>query len=309
MSTPLNTPGSNGAASPWKVLVVAGRSLDGQTAARRAAVHITEMEVASVNAEGLEQLRAATEGHQVGAALVCDEAWATNQLRAAGIPVLHAYTEAVVPHVPLVDADLRMAHRPQWYEEEAGLPRGVIPVASFAPARRGWTGKGRGALVALGTGTADTDTVLASARDTLLPLLPSVAEAADGPVTVLTDGPVDALGELLGAVEGTTVLAATDAGLDELHSACRVFLATPTLAALTTARARNAPLTLLPALDDAQQNLLERVIKAAPVPVLDAPDTWAPAAGIEWAVADSDDDLSGAQRVARKLRQLVLAPV
>lgn len=101
--------------------------------------------------------------------------------------------------------------------------------------------KGPGALVALGTGTADTDTVLASARDTLLPLLPSVAEAADGPVTVLTDGPVDALGELLGAVEGTTVLAATDAGLDELHSACRVFLATPTLAALTTARARNAP--------------------------------------------------------------------
>ncbi|MFG2124488.1 CGA synthase-related protein [Streptomyces sp. NPDC048710] len=288
--------------------MVAGRTLDSQTAARRAAHHVTEMEVVRVTAEDPDQLRAAIAAHTVRAALVVDEPWATRTLRAEGIPALHLYADAAPTVVP-VEADLRMAHRPTWYEDTADLSRGVTPVASFAPARRGWSGKRKGALVAFGTGTAGTADVLDAARRALLPLLPRLTEAAEGPCTVVCDGPVDELRALAADVTDTTVLDTADCDLDELHSGCGVFTATPTLAALTLARGRGAPLTLLPALDDIQQDLLDKVTKAVPVPVCTAPDAWTVPAGIDWAVSDSDDDLSGAQRVARKLRQLVLAPV
>lgn len=114
---------------------------------------------------------------------------------------------------------------------------------------------------------------------------------------------------------GLRVRRAAEADPDALHAEAAVFLASPVLGALALAQARRSPLALLPALGPAQQDLAGRVAEVLPLPSADDPEDpglWAPsapdAAG-PWHLLDPGlDDLRGAQRVARAVRQLALAP-
>ncbi len=93
-----------------------------------------------------------------------------------------------------------------------------------------------------------------------------------------------------------------------------MFIASPTLTALTLAQSRRSPLALLPPLDHDQDDLARRARQAVRVPTVTDPADPA-----LWAPSDADarsawsglgpDDLRGAQRIARTLRQLALAPI
>ncbi|GAA2271693.1 MULTISPECIES: CGA synthase-related protein [Kitasatospora] len=109
---------------------------------------------------------------------------------------------------------------------------------------------------------------------------------------------------------------AAEVDVDALHAAAEVFLAAPTLGALVLAQARRAPLGFVPPLGAAQRDLAARVTELVPVPLATDPgdpSLWVPpedGAVAQWSALDpSLDDLRGAQRVARTLRQLSLAPL
>ncbi|MYW02675.1 CGA synthase-related protein, partial [Streptomyces sp. SID3343] len=109
---------------------------------------------------------------------------------------------------------------------------------------------------------------------------------------------------------------AAEVDVDALHAGAEVFVAAPTLGVVTLAQVRRAPLVFLPPLGAAQRDLAARVRHVVPVPLATDPRDdclWAPPAGdgrTPWDALDPAlDDLRGAQRVARTLRQLSLAPL
>ncbi|SNY53582.1 hypothetical protein [Paractinoplanes atraurantiacus] len=285
----------------WGVLLVPGDDLDSRTAVHRVSAHLSEMDVVLAPGADPDQAVTLARSHSVRAALVAGAADATAALQAAGYAVLHLHAGAAEPAGPPPAAALVLAHRPRWSDRDEPLPRGVQRVLSFTPVRRGWNGRGSYRLMALAVGAATPEAVETYTREVLLPLV----EGSHEPVRILTDGPPAAV---LAGLRGVPadVLTTSEAALDDLHAGCVEFAATPSLAALTLARARGkAPMALLPPLDAAQERLRQQVTKT--VRIADAADAGRDP--VDWSVLDAfDDDLSGAQRVARKLRQLAIAP-
>lgn len=293
--------------SPRRVLLVSrDAELDSLLARHRVAAHLGE----------LTTVRVVSGGALPDAALVCDDEAATEQLSELGVPIVHltsGHTNAAPSPAPDGRA-LHRLHRPGWlpgpWPGSGGRPTGAL-----APARLTRSRTRAGTLLLLSSWGVPREESEAFALGPLRALV-CAAVRRTGRCEVVCDtrlAPVrTALDGLAGPGE-VRLSRAADADVDALHSDTAVFLASPTLGALALAQARHAPVVFLPPLGPVQRDLAERVARAVPVPVATGGEDaswWVSRGEGPWAALDPDlDDLRGAQRVARSLRQLSLAPM
>ncbi|MEW1636875.1 CGA synthase-related protein [Streptomyces sp. NPDC093801] len=248
------------------------------------------------------------------AALVCDDAAATGRLLELGVPVVHLESGPAGPAdggAPPQRALLRV-HRPGWLPPPGPGARGARPTGILAPRRTGRSRTRSGTLLMLslwGVPDAEAESFASGA----LPELAAAALDRTGSCTVVADTGLARVRSALAAHPGVRVLRASETDPDALHAEAAVFLASPVLGALALAQARRAPLVLLPALGTVQRALAAQVGEVLPLPSAEDPadpGLWAPPAAGPWHLLDPAlDDLRGAQRVARTLRQLALAPL
>ncbi|MGG2462027.1 CGA synthase-related protein [Streptomyces sp. RGM 3693] len=316
-------PTGDGPARHRVLLVSRDAELDAVLARRRIAAHLSELRPVTLPTAD-PAATAPDHGEPVEVALVCDDPTATGRLLGRGVPVVHLRSghrpEPAADAAP-VDAPppgaLCRVHRPGWLPGPWPPTAGTRPTGALAPARPARDRRRTGTLLLLSLWGVPADRADAYAAEVLRPLV-RAAVRRTGSCEVVTDTRKGAVRDALGGLTGVRVGRAADAGVDPdaLHARADVFLTSPTLGALTLAQARRAPLVFLPPLGAAQQDLAERVARAVSVPVADNPDDpalWAPPGGPAadpWHDLDpAADDLRGAQRVARTLRQLCLAPL
>ncbi|MFJ8164909.1 CGA synthase-related protein [Streptomyces sp. NPDC096136] len=247
------------------------------------------------------------------AALVCDDAAATGRLLELGVPVVHLESGPAGPDdggAPPGRALVRV-HRPGWLPPPGPGARGARPTGILAPRRTRRNRTRSGTLVMLslwGVPDAEAGAFAAGA----LRELAAAALHRTGSCTVVADTGLAGVRSALAAHPGVRVLRAAEADPDALHADAAVFLASPVLGALALAQARRAPLALLAPLGAAQRALAAQVGEVLPLPSAEDPadpGLWEPPAAGPWHLLDPAlDDLRGAQRVARTLRQLALAP-
>lgn len=293
--------------APRRVLLVTrDEELDSLLAGRRVAAHLTDLEPTTGDVPPPD------------VALVCDDDAATRRLLDLGVPVVRlcsGYRAAVDTWGGETEALLRV-HRPGWLPGPApATPGSARTTGVLAPAR---TARGRqrsGSLLLLslwGAPAGETDAFTSG------PLRQLAAEAVRRTqrCEVVCDARVDQVRDALEGLDGVRVRRAADTDVDALHAGTELLLASPALGAVALAQARRAPLAFLPPLGDGQRDLADRVARAVPVPVAaepSDPSLWSPGqpgAPDPWSALDgSADDLRGAQRVARTLRQLSLAPL
>ncbi|MFE2043352.1 CGA synthase-related protein [Streptomyces sp. NPDC059477] len=249
------------------------------------------------------------------AALVCDDTAATERLLTLGVPVVHLRSGPPDPtagEAPPGRALVRV-HRPGWLPEPGPPVRGAPPTGVLAPRRTRRSPSRSGTLVLLSLWRVPEAEAGAFASGALRELV-SAALHRTGSCTVVADTALGLVRSALAEHPGVRVLRAAEADPDALHADAAVFLASPVLGALALAQARRAPLALLPPLGPVQRALAGQLDQVLPLPSADDPDDpglWSPpsAAG-PWHLLDPAlDDLRGAQRVARTLRQLALAPL
>ncbi|MCS0634813.1 CGA synthase-related protein [Streptomyces sp. LP05-1] len=299
------------------------------------------------SAPGPGRAGGAEDGPPADAALVCDDPAAAERLVARGVPVVHLRS-GHIPAGPGPAPDgraLYRVHRPGWLPAPGPGDDGTRATGTLAPVRTARARRRSGTLLLLSLWDVPEPEAAAFASDSL-PALVRAAARRSGSCAVVYDsaGPLvraalDALGPppvaagspappgraARDAVPGAgppprespavTVCRAADTDVDALHAGAEVFLAAPTLAGLALAYARRAPVTLLPPLGAAQRDLADRVAARVRLPTATDPDDpapWRPAdgPGHPWDALDPAlDDLRGAQRVARTLRQLSFAPL
>ncbi|MFF1901982.1 CGA synthase-related protein [Kitasatospora sp. NPDC058218] len=314
-------PAATAAVVPGPPVLLSARAdqLDSTLALRRVAAHLGD----------LRRVGPADLDPPPVAALVCDDVAATERLLGLGVPVVHL-TSGHPVGPPAAGAPperaLARAHRPGWLPASGPAARGARPTGVLAPQRTGRSRRRTGTLLLLSlwhVPDADAEAFATGA----LPALADAALERTGSCTVVADTGLELLRSALGGLAGRPGLRvhrATEVDPDALHADAAVFLASPVLGALALAQARRAPLALLPPLGPAQRDLADRVAEVLPLPSAEDPGDpglWAPpqasgttaaggtAAG-PWHLLDPAlDDLRGAQRVARTLRQLALAPL
>ncbi|MFF0624993.1 CGA synthase-related protein [Streptomyces sp. NPDC004296] len=316
-------PAGGGPARHRVLLVSRDAELDAVLARRRIAAHLGELRPVTVPTAD-PPTTAPDHGEPVQVALVCDDPAAAGQLLGRGIPVVHLRSgHRPEPSADAAPADapppgaLCRVHRPGWLPGPRPPAGGARSTGALAPARPARDRTRSGTLLLLSLWGVPADRADAYAAEVLRPLVRAAVRRTGG-CEVVADTRTAAVRDALGGLPGVRVGRAADAGVDPdaLHARADVFLASPTLGALTLAQARRAPLVFLPPLGAAQEDLAERVARAVPVPVADDPDDpapWVPpggpAAGPWHGLDPAADDLRGAQRVARTLRQLCLAPL
>ncbi|MGV9263401.1 CGA synthase-related protein [Kitasatospora sp. NPDC003701] len=320
---PTGTAGATGTVGaghgPRVLLTARADQLDSTLALRRVAAHLGD----------LRRVGPADLDPPPVAALVCDDVAATERLLGLGVPVVHL-TSGHPAGAPAADAPpdraLARTHRPGWLPPPGPGARGARPTGVLAPQRTGRSRHRSGTLLLLSlwrVPDADAEAFATGA----LPALADAAVRRTGSCTVVADTGLDLLRAALGGPAGRPGLwvhRAAEVDPDALHADAAVFLASPVLGALALAQARRAPLALLPPLGSAQRDVAARVAEVLPLPSAEDPDDpglWAPsapgrasaggrAAAGPWQLLDPAlDDLRGAQRVARTLRQLALAPL
>ncbi|GAA0477076.1 CGA synthase-related protein [Streptomyces sp. NPDC046215] len=244
-------------------------------------------------------------------ALVCDDTDATARLLDLGVPVVHLRSG----HGPGAGPDgaLCRVHRPGWLPGPP--PSGERATGTLAPARLTRNRARAGTLLLLSAWDVPEDEADAFAAG---PLRPLAAEAVrrTGRCAVVCDTRLAPVRAALDGLDGVRVTRAAETDADALHAGADVFLAAPTMGALTLAQARRSPLVFLPPLGAAQRDLARQVAGVSPVATAHDPADpalWAPPGPPgppPWSTLDpAADDLRGAQRVARTLRQLSLAPL
>ncbi|MFC5802646.1 CGA synthase-related protein [Streptomyces formicae] len=292
------------------LLVSRDEEVDSLLARRRVAAHLTELDpswTGEADGEG---------STPPDAALVCDDEPAARRLLARGVPVVHLCSGTPSRAAAPPDGAVYRVHRPRWLPGPwPALPKGARPTGVLAPARLTRDRTRRGSLLLLsvwGVPAQEADGFASG----LLRRLAVEALRRTGGCDVVCDTRPATIRDALGGLDGVRVHRAADADVDALHAGAEVFLASPVLGAITLAQARRAPLVLLPPLGRVQRDLAERVSRSVPLPVATdppAPALWEPrdaGAADPWAALDTaSDDLRGAQRVARTLRQLALAPL
>ncbi|GCD95664.1 CGA synthase-related protein [Embleya hyalina] len=290
------------------LLVSRDEHLDSLLARRRIAAHLGD----------LRPVREAPDEPPPDVVLVCDDEDATGRLRASGVPVVHLTSGHRHPSDPpaRVAGALHRVHRPGWLPDPVPGATEARPTGLLGPARSARRRQRGGTLLLLsawGVPAAEADTFAAET----LPALVRAALRRTGRCDVVCDTrlkPIRAALAGLGDAQRVRVSRAVDVDVDALHAEAEVFLAAPTLGAVGLARVRRAPLAFLPALGDAQRDLDARVRRLVPIPLVDDPEhdsVWESSDdAVPWDVLDPEpDDLRGAQRVARTLRQLALAPL
>ncbi|MBH1934221.1 CGA synthase-related protein [Streptomyces sp. AV19] len=264
------------------VLLAREDELDSVLALRRIAAHLGDLGTA--------------DDASPDAALVCDDTAATRRLLTAGVPVVHlrsGHPGADEPPSPA--GALAWTHRPGWLPASATAATGR-PTGALAPARPAHHRSRAGTLLLLSLWGVPGDEADAFVSGPL-PALVREASRRTGSCTVVSDARLD------------DALHATETDVDALHASCAVLLASPTLGALALAHARRSSVALLPPLGETQRALAKSMLEVLPLPSAHDPDAWRPPYGSPWARLDPAlDDLRGAQRVARTLRQLAFAP-
>ncbi|MER5252814.1 CGA synthase-related protein [Streptomyces sp. NPDC002855] len=310
LSTGGPTPPPTGPAPRRVLLVSRDEELDSLLAGRRVAAHLAGLE------ETGDEARPGGDGPPPDVALVCDDDAATRRLLELGVPVVRLSSGHRAAVEPAADRALHRVHRPGWLPGPwPATPGGARTTGVLAPARSARGRDRHGSLLLLslwGVPDAEADPFTSG------PLRQLAAEAVRRTqrCEVVCDTRLDRVRDALEGLDGVRVRRAADTDVDALHAGTELLLAAPTLGAVALAQARRAPLALLPPLGDRQRDLAERVARAVPVPVAadpHDPSLWAPGepgAPDPWAALDgAADDLRGAQRVARTLRQLSLAPL
>ncbi|MGW8953940.1 CGA synthase-related protein [Streptomyces sp. NPDC055709] len=291
------------------LLVSRDGELDSLLARQRIAAHLTELDLASADEASHDS------GPPPAAALVCDDEPAARRLLGMGVPVVYLCSGHPSPDLPAPDEAMYRVHRPGWLPGPwPALPKAARSTGTLAPARltRGRTRSGCMLLLSTwGVPVQEADAFVSG------PLRQLAIEASrrTGRCEVVCDTRLASVGDALGDLDDVRVYRAADADVDALHADVAVFLASPTLGAVTLAKARRAPLALLPPLGPVQRDLADRVARVVTLPVATDPPAlslWEPqeaGAAHPWSALDAAaDDLRGAQRVARALRQLALAP-
>ncbi|GHF55247.1 hypothetical protein GCM10010218_40850 [Streptomyces mashuensis] len=308
----LLTPAGGGPAAPPRprvLLAAREEQLDSVLARRRVAAHLT----------GLATTTRRSPGTPPDVALVCDDAAVTGRLLDLGVPVVHlrsGHTPDDEPHdagAYGIGRALHRVHRPGWLPGPSPAGPGARPTGLLGPARTARDRTRTGALLLLSLWGVPPDEAQRFAAGPLRALVRTAVERTGRCDVVCDTGLAGARSAATGPHPPRQVRwhRAADTDADALHAGCAVLLASPTLAALGLAQARRAPLAFLPPLGAAQADLADRVARLLPVPVAGGPDdaVWDPPDGGPWRSLDPDaDDLRGAQRVARGVRQLCLAP-
>ncbi|MEV5239452.1 CGA synthase-related protein [Streptomyces cinnamoneus] len=313
-------PPGSGPARQRVLLVSRDDALDSLLARRRVAAHLGEL---SVTTE-------ASTGGPPDAALVCDDEAATERLLALGVPVVHLFSgeypggpssahtgDRSGDHGPgrpgVAGPAVRWLHRPGWLPAPGPPGPGVRATGTLAPVRTARDRNRAGALLLLSLWGVPDGEARAFTDGPLQELVRAATRRA-GHCDVVCDTGLAVVRSALrgpGTPGDVRLSRAADVDVDALHAAREVFLASPTLAAVGLARARNAPVCFLPPLGEAQRALAGRVRRVVSVPVAGGrgllPEP--PPADALWRAAESTaDDLRGAQRIARSVRQLSLAP-
>ncbi|MET8826261.1 CGA synthase-related protein [Streptomyces sp. NPDC004610] len=292
----------DGAAPGPRVLLSAREEqLDSILALHRVAAHLGDLRPTDWSEPGPPPV----------AALVCDDPAATERLLTQGVPVVHLRSgpaEEAPPGRALV-----RVHRPGWLPLPGPPARGARVTGVLAPRRTGRSPTRSGTLVLLSLWGVPEAEAGPFTSGTLRELA-AAALRRTGTCTVVADTGLALVRSALAGQPGVRVLRAAEADPDALHADAAVFLASPVLGALALAQARRSPLALLPPLGSAQRALAGQVGEVVPLPSADDPDDpglWSPPAPAgPWQLLDPAlDDLRGAQRVARTLRQLALAPL
>ncbi|MGI5478663.1 CGA synthase-related protein [Streptomyces lavendofoliae] len=319
----MSTTARDGAVATCHRLLLVSRNdeLDSLLAGRRIAAHAGDLHLTRATCPDDESGEPRPD-----VALVCDDRDAAVRLLALGVQVVHLRSG----HEPdgaradeAMAGALRRVHVPGWLPGPRPTGRDIRTTGTLAPVRLSRARARSGTLLLLSLWGVPEDEATAFTDG---PLRELVREATrrTGRCDIVHDtaGPLvrAALGPLTKPATGTAVSVAVhradEVEVDALHAGAEVFLASPTLTALTLAQARRSPLSLLPALGAAQRDLAERTRTAVSLPQATdptAPELWAPSQdppASPWrALAATSDDLRGAQRVARTLRQLSFAPL
>ncbi|MGW0472605.1 CGA synthase-related protein [Streptomyces coeruleorubidus] len=284
--------------------------------------HLTEVELLP----GQEPGSAGAQSPEAPArvAVICDDTALAEHTERAGTAVVFVSSTGVAPTNSWPAARIRSMHRPGWLPGERH--QGVHQAGTVAPPRTVRARNGRGALIRLAApeaaDLADSTRLLRTARDAL-------AEAADCPVFAVHlygPGSASATETVTALLPGATVYQDRDPAAERALSEASLLVSSPALTSVTLAQTARIPLALLPPLG-AHQQRAAAVLDSAGAPLavlsgdharrtdeaealrraLDAPDELA-----HWADAAQQaagDDRRGAQRIARKVRQLLLAPM
>jgi len=259
--------------------------------------------LAFVAAHLTEYARAGTD-RDAAAAVVVGDPNRCADLMAAGVPTVYVHPAGAAPgDSDTVDVAASIVCRqvPSWlarsFPAAARAGRSETRVSALAPPKR-FRSAGGGPAVQLTGGRQEPERIVAALRSALR----SAPRETDDPVPVLTDLPTVDWEELAHALGEFTFTRVDIADWPRVLRRAGLLVATPTLLSTTFAQAAELPLRLLPAAGRRQsrvrESLMVRTGGAATVPA----DVWPTGEG-------RAGELGGAAQIARKIRQLCLAPV
>jgi CGA synthase-related protein len=286
-----------------RTVLVAAREheLDSVLARRRISAHLTELD--------LIPWRSWDERAEPSAALVCDDVQAAEAARARGVPVVflrsgHQRSGHQVDGPGSAEVGVHCRHWPGWLPDPAKRTGTPQTTGVLAPVRLRQGRSLSQALILLAVSAVPRDDVLEFTGRVVRPLLEEISL----PRIVVCDDHRSALEEEL---PGADVRQVSDTDVDALHANAALFVTAPTLTAVGLAQARRSALAFLPPLCPTQHDLLEALQAVISVPVVGEQGFAVAEPTVpHWSDLDPAlDDLRGAQRVARQVRQLALAPM
>ncbi|MGH3717726.1 MAG: CGA synthase-related protein [Pseudonocardiaceae bacterium] len=281
-----------------RTVVVAAREheLDSVLARRRISAHLTEFD--------LIPWESWDERADPSAALICDDVDAAAKASGMGVPVVFVRSGHEVDGPGFADFGVHCRHWPGWLPDPAKRAGAPQATGVLAPVRLRQGRSPSLAVILLAVSALPRDEVVEFTGCVLRPLLDEISL----PRIVVFDDHPSAIEE---GLPGADLRQVCDTDVDALHADAALFVAAPTLTAVGLAQARRSALAFLPPLDRTQKDLLDLLRVVISVPVLGERGFAAVEPTVpNWSDLDPAlDDLRGAQRVARQVRQLTLAPM
>jgi CGA synthase-related protein len=294
---------------------------ESHTVLRWICAHLTEVEL--VPGQGTS-IGAESPDGPFDVAIICDDTALAEHTERTGTAVVFVSSTGAPPVSGWPSARLRSLHRPGWLPDLR--PTGVHQDGTVAPPRAVRARHGRGALIRLAVpGASDAEACVRLLRTAQAALV----EAARCPVSAVHlygPGSAHVAERVRTLVPGAAVFEDGDPAAERALGEVSLLVSSPGLTGVTLAQTARIPLALLPPSGAAQQEAAS-VLDSAGVPLavpsgdgdgwtyeaetlrraLGAPDELA--AWADAAQQAAGDDRRGAQRIARRVRQLLLAPM
>ncbi|WP_328428153.1 CGA synthase-related protein [Streptomyces sp. NBC_00443] len=294
---------------------------ESHTVLRWICAHLTEVELVPGQRTGSG---ADSPDEPADVAIICDDTVLAERTERSGTAVVFVSSTGTRPVSGWPPTRLRSLHRPGWLPDSGS--QGVHQAGTVAPPRAVRARHGQGALIRLavpGAGQAEACArLLRRAQDAL-------TEGAHCPVSAVQlygPGSANVAEKLRTLVPGPTVFEDGDPAAERALADVSLLVSSPGLTGVTLAQTARVPLALLPPFDAVQQeaaSVLASVGAPLVVPSGDR-DDWTYEAGTLRRALDAPEELSvwtdaaqraagddrrGAQRIARRVRQLLLAPM